>query len=111
MKFSISEKRLTLNENVAESILSCRSLGQNFVTSEEVLQQIIASADIQKGDKILEIGPGLGSLTEEVLRCGATVLAIEKDDVLHGHLKQKFSQVFYEVLREVALLVARVSIL
>lgn len=41
----------------------------------------------------MEIGPGLGSLTEAVLRCGATVLAIEKDDVLHGHLKQKFSQV------------------
>ncbi|BDA43620.1 Ribosomal RNA small subunit methyltransferase A [Coccomyxa sp. Obi] len=69
-----------------------RSLGQNFVTSEEVLHQIIASANIQKGDRILEIGPGLGSLTEAVLQCGATVLAIEKDDVLHGHLKQKFSQ-------------------
>ncbi len=70
----------------------CRSLGQNFVTSEEVLQRIIASAKIRRGDKILEIGPGLGSLTDCLLDCGASVLAIEKDDVLYGHLQQKFAK-------------------
>jgi 16S rRNA (adenine1518-N6/adenine1519-N6)-dimethyltransferase len=70
-----------------------RSLGQNFVTSEKVLQQIVASANIKKGDKILEIGPGLGSLTDCLLHCGASVLAVEKDDVLYKHLQAKFSEV------------------
>lgn len=63
------------------------------MTSEEVLQQIVASANIKKGDKILEIGPGLGSLTDCLLHCGASVLAVEKDDVLYKHLQAKFSEV------------------
>lgn len=71
-----------------------RSLGQNFVTSEDVLRQIVTYSNVREGDKVLEIGPGLGSLTEQLIDRGAAVLAIEKDDVLFQHLEQKFAQVF-----------------
>ena len=47
-----------------------RALGQNFVVSEKVIQDIVACAGVQEGDAVLEIGPGLGSLTDALLTAG-----------------------------------------
>ena len=47
-----------------------RALGQNFVISEKVIQDILACAGVQEGDVVLEIGPGLGSLTDGLLAVG-----------------------------------------
>ena len=69
-----------------------KSLGQNFLKSERALSKIIEVGDIKSGETVLEIGPGLGALTERLLATGARVLAIEKDDNLYESLKQKFSQ-------------------
>jgi len=69
-----------------------KSLGQNFLKSERALSKIIEAGDIKSGETVLEIGPGLGALTERLLATGARVLAIEKDDNLYESLKQKFSQ-------------------
>ena len=71
-----------------------RSLGQNFLISDAVLSDIVAAASVQAGDHILEIGPGLGILTERLVRLGANVLAIEKDDLFVKHLQQKFGEVW-----------------
>ena len=60
--------------------------------SEEVLQRVVRSARIRKDDRVLEIGPGLGSLTQYLVDAGARVLAIEKDDTLFRHLQQKFAE-------------------
>ena len=62
-------------------------MGQNFLVDRNVLEAIVDAGleDAGEGD-ILEIGPGLGVMTEELLRRGRRVTAIEKDDVLAGRL-------------------------
>ena len=47
-----------------------RALGQNFVVSQHVLDSIVASAQIAHGDAVVEVGPGLGGLTETLLSAG-----------------------------------------
>ena len=69
-----------------------KSLGQHFLKSERALSSIIESAKISPGETILEIGPGLGVLTEKLLDAGAKVIAVEKDDSLFVFLKEKFGE-------------------
>jgi len=69
-----------------------KSLGQNFLKSKFILDQIIESAQINSNDLILEIGPGKGSLTEKLLEKAQKVIAIEKDDRLIPILQEKFAQ-------------------
>ncbi|MBE7059823.1 MAG: 16S rRNA (adenine(1518)-N(6)/adenine(1519)-N(6))-dimethyltransferase RsmA [Ruminococcaceae bacterium] len=59
-----------------------KSLGQNFLTDEEVLDDIIRCSEIKKGDLVLEIGPGIGVLTCKLAGTGAEVTAVEIDDTL-----------------------------
>jgi 16S rRNA (adenine1518-N6/adenine1519-N6)-dimethyltransferase len=56
-----------------------RTLGQNFLIDRNALNAIVDAAGIRSGLKVLEIGPGLGVLTEAMLSRGATVTAVEKD--------------------------------
>ena len=56
--------------------------GQNFLICEDVLETIISTAAIKKTDNVLEIGPGLGALTSELVKRAAKVLAIEYDKQL-----------------------------
>jgi 16S rRNA (adenine1518-N6/adenine1519-N6)-dimethyltransferase len=65
-----------------------RTLGQNFLIDRNVLDGIIAAAGVCEGQRILEIGPGLGVLTEAMLATGASVLAIEKDSRLASRLAE-----------------------
>ena len=65
-----------------------RTLGQNFLIDRNVLDAIIAAAGVCAGQRILEIGPGLGVLTEAILATGASVLAIEKDSRLASRLAE-----------------------
>jgi len=68
-----------------------KSLGQHFLNSKHVLDQIITAGDIEPGQNILEIGPGTGILTDSLLKTGAHVTAIEKDDRAYELLKTKFA--------------------
>ena len=68
-----------------------KSLGQNFLHDQNQVRRIVAAAEAGPGDKILEIGPGLGPLTEALLQQGCEVLAIEKDQRLFDFLQQKFA--------------------
>ena len=68
-----------------------KSLGQHFLNSKHVLDQIVSAAEIKNGDLVLEIGPGTGVLTRALLENGAKVLAIEKDSRAIGLLQEKFS--------------------
>lgn len=70
-----------------------RSLGQNFLQREEVLQAITEAAGVSPGDQVLEIGPGTGALTRHLLRAGASLTAVEKDDALYEQLQRDFEQV------------------
>ena len=56
-----------------------KSLGQNFLHDANQLGRILAAAELTKADKVLEIGPGLGPLTELLIGQAGEVLAIEKD--------------------------------
>ncbi|TSC97629.1 MAG: 16S rRNA (adenine1518-N6/adenine1519-N6)-dimethyltransferase, partial [Candidatus Peregrinibacteria bacterium Greene1014_49] len=62
-------------------------LGQHFLIDEEILQSIVKAADIQPTDHIVEIGPGIGVLTVELLKRAAHVTAIELDDRMIPLLK------------------------
>ncbi|MCL5886175.1 MAG: hypothetical protein M1280_03930, partial [Actinobacteria bacterium] len=64
-----------------------RSLGQNFVFDQNTLKKICRLANVSSGDNVLEVGPGFGTLTRELLKYGATVTAIEIDGRLVGELR------------------------
>ncbi|CCI81315.1 16S rRNA (adenine(1518)-N(6)/adenine(1519)-N(6))-dimethyltransferase RsmA [Lactobacillus hominis] len=69
-----------------------KNLGQNFLVDLNTIKAIVQAADIQKDDQVIEIGPGIGSLTEQLLLAGAKVLAYEVDqdlpEILHNELPQ-----------------------
>jgi 16S rRNA (adenine1518-N6/adenine1519-N6)-dimethyltransferase len=67
-----------------------KSLGQNFLHDANQLRRIAAAADLHEADRVLEIGPGLGPLTELLVERADEVLAIEKDARLVEVLKQRF---------------------
>ncbi len=69
-----------------------KSLGQNFLKSKPALKKMVSSGSIAKRDTVLEIGPGKGALTTELLETGAHVIAIEKDDRLIPVLQELFAQ-------------------
>jgi 16S rRNA (adenine1518-N6/adenine1519-N6)-dimethyltransferase len=70
-----------------------KSLGQNFLHDGNQLRRIVDAAELKKTDKVLEIGPGLGPLTELLLENAGEVLAIEKDARLVEFLRERFSSV------------------
>ena len=65
-----------------------KGLGQNFLQDEGALQDIVVSAGITPEDDILEIGPGLGSLTRHLALAGHSVIAVELDKALFPALKR-----------------------
>lgn len=65
-----------------------KGLSQNFLIDENIVRKIVRLAEVQAGDRVLEIGPGPGALTQELLAAGAEVLAVEKDRVLAQHLQR-----------------------
>jgi 16S rRNA (adenine1518-N6/adenine1519-N6)-dimethyltransferase len=64
-----------------------KSYGQNFLVDANLVRKSLEMASIQAGEDILEIGPGLGTLTRGLLNSGAKVWAVEKDKVMARHLR------------------------
>jgi 16S rRNA (adenine1518-N6/adenine1519-N6)-dimethyltransferase len=62
-----------------------KSLGQNFLQDPQALEKIVSAAEIQGTDTILEIGPGLGSLTRYLAATAKEVVAVELDESLIRH--------------------------
>jgi 16S rRNA (adenine1518-N6/adenine1519-N6)-dimethyltransferase len=73
-----------------EGIQLSKSLGQNFLHDANQLQRIVDAAELTKQDKVLEVGPGLGPLTELLVERAGEVLAIEKDARLVDFLRESF---------------------
>ena len=61
------------------NIRPTKTLGQNFVNDPGTVRKIVRNAGVQAGEQVLEIGPGLGSLTLALLEAGAQVSAVEID--------------------------------
>jgi 16S rRNA (adenine1518-N6/adenine1519-N6)-dimethyltransferase len=68
-----------------------KSLGQSFLHDGNQLRRIVKAAQLSQADRVLEIGPGLGPLTELLLASAGAVLAIEKDRRLADFLRQRFA--------------------
>ena len=69
-----------------------KAYGQNFVHDANTLRRIVSSSAINKNDHVLEVGPGMGSLTLAILDRGATVTAVEIDPVLAGRLPKTVAE-------------------
>lgn len=67
-----------------------KSLGQNFLINEEVVENIVGASKISKEDLVIEIGPGLGTLTQSLLENAGKVIAIELDDRMLKILNDRF---------------------
>ena len=65
-----------------------KSLGQHWLYDESALNEVADAADAKANDTVLEIGPGLGTLTDILLKRGAKVIAVEKDEALASRLQK-----------------------
>ncbi len=83
-KFLIKKYHISANKN----------LGQNFLVDDEAVNHILESAHITKNDLVIEIGPGLGTLTARLLEKAHKVIAIELDDKMITILQDRFH--FYD---------------
>lgn len=88
MSTILEETKFIMNKY---NIKANKSLGQNFLIREEVVQAIVESSQIQKDDLVIEIGPGLGTLTKELLEKAGKVICIELDKKMINILKDRFS--------------------
>jgi len=66
-----------------------KRFGQNFLRAPHVVEQILAAAELVAGERVVEVGPGQGALTDRLLAAGATVLAFEVDRDLAAALAQR----------------------
>jgi len=71
-----------------------RFLGQNFLVDGNIVRKSLELAEVAAGDRVVEIGPGLGTLTSALLTAGADVWAVEKDRTLHAHLSATLAPEF-----------------
>ena len=72
-------------------IVPNKKLGQNFIIDEQVLKKIISRSKISQNDVVLEIGPGLGAITKELVELVKKVYAVEIDYRLWSYLNDQFS--------------------
>src|SRR5437762_10293870 len=80
MKQILAERNLRLT----------KSLGQNFLHDGNQLRRVAAAAQLSRSDRVLEVGPGLGPLTEILLAQAGEIFAIEKDRRFFEFLAQRF---------------------
>jgi 16S rRNA (adenine1518-N6/adenine1519-N6)-dimethyltransferase len=70
-----------------------RMLGQNFLIDQNTLDFLVDAAELRPGSRVLEVGPGLGVVTEALIERGACVTAVEKDPVLAERLPEALAEV------------------
>ena len=80
-----------------------KSFGQNFLHDRNIAAWIVGKLDLEPGDHIIEIGSGLGALTEEMLRTGVSATLLEKDRAFAEYLRKKFASAKIEVIEGDAL--------
>lgn len=93
---NMSEKKIatpsvTRNLMQAHTIRAKKSLGQNFIIEPQVIDNIVTAAGCDKQDLVLEIGPGLGSLTQALSNAAGQVIALEIDQSLIPALEQSLA--------------------
>lgn len=82
-------------------IFPSKKMGQNFLLHENTAKKILDWAEIPKDSNVVEIGPGLGALTFQLIERGYKIYAIEKDRKIHQYLSTQFPQNAYLVQADV----------
>jgi 16S rRNA (adenine1518-N6/adenine1519-N6)-dimethyltransferase len=77
-----------------------KQLGQNFLIDNNLLDFIVRQADLKKDELILEVGPGVGALTEHLVKSGAEVIVIEFDYRLKDFLIKRFGDKKFSVISD-----------
>ena len=85
---NIASREVTTHILKAFGLRMSKKLGQNFLIDSHIVQGIVDAAEINAGDKVLEIGPGIGTLTQGLAEAGANVTAVELDKKLPAVLKE-----------------------
>ncbi len=85
-------KKILKNQMSRNNLHFNKSLGQNFLTDDNVLDEIITSADLDDTGNVLEIGPGAGALTKRLAACAKKVVAVEIDSSLIPMLSKNLSE-------------------
>ncbi|HEX7194743.1 MAG TPA: 16S rRNA (adenine(1518)-N(6)/adenine(1519)-N(6))-dimethyltransferase RsmA [Chthoniobacterales bacterium] len=80
-----------------------RSFGQNFLHDKNIAAWIVGKLDLKPVDQVIEIGSGLGALTEEILHSGVSATLLEKDKAFAGYLRKKFAHTKIDVIEGDAL--------
>lgn len=75
----IAKKEVTLHIIKTFGLHMSKKLGQNFLIDEDVVDGIVQAANIKPGDEVLEIGPGIGTLTQGLAEAGGNIIAVELD--------------------------------
>src|SRR5438309_1629979 len=91
---NLSQIRVALHD---AGVRPAKKLGQNFLHDQNLARWIVEQAQISRDEFVLEIGPGLGALTSEILKRGSRLLALEKDALLANFLRQKFRDPRFEL--------------
>lgn len=68
-----------------------KRFGQHFLSDANILRRIVDAAELEPDDSVLEVGPGLGALTDELARRASRVVAVEVDRDLVAHLRERFA--------------------
>ena len=95
-----SGKHIPVPLNLTETLSTLRelgqtprgSLGQNFLIDGNIVEKSVALAEVKPGDVVVEVGPGLGTLTRTLLEAGALVHAVELDLKLHAYLERTLAR-------------------
>lgn len=87
-KMDLTRIEVTKNLLKKYGIKPKKYLGQHFILSNKALENIIKAAEIKENDTIIEIGPGLGTLTQKLVLTGAKIIAVEKDSQMITILKE-----------------------
>jgi 16S rRNA (adenine1518-N6/adenine1519-N6)-dimethyltransferase len=85
---NLASKKIIKEILKKHSISPSKRLGQNFLIDESVIRKIISAAELKKTDTVLEIGPGIGTLTQELAKKVKLVISVEKDSKMCEILKQ-----------------------
>jgi len=91
------ETKMLLNQY---GLKAKKKFGQNFLINNEIITEIIEKSEITPDDVVLEIGPGLGTLTKELLKNAKKVIAVELDEDMCEILRSRFNDDRLEIVNE-----------
>lgn len=84
----LAQPRATIALLKRHGLHTRKALGQHFLVDDNIVGRILSAAELEPGERVLEIGPGIGTLTDALLSAGASVVAVEFDDRLLSVLAQ-----------------------